>query len=99
MNLFSGTTTSLATPVTIYFVKSNRDTRPFNYYSVQLYGVVVTGITQNTTDADVSAASQPTETVTLEAAKYRYSETTHTPSGGPGTPISFGWGCTRNAAF
>jgi type VI protein secretion system component Hcp len=87
--VFTGATTSLTVPVTINFVEVS-SLSPTNYYSVQLYGVVVTGITRNSPVGDTGL---PTETVTLQATKYRYNDLT------VGAPTSFGWDWATNSAF
>jgi type VI protein secretion system component Hcp len=87
MKLFGKTATSMTVPVTIYFVSVGPAGSLVNYYSVQLYGVFVTDVTQN---AQNSATGLPTETVTLLATKYKYNDLTLGHSAG------VSWDCATN---
>jgi len=93
MKVLEGSVTSSTTPVTITFEQPFGDGGSRTYYQVQLYEVAVTSITQNDNQADIV-----TETIQLEAGKFRF---TYTPQGpaASGSPISFGYDCLRNRAL
>ena len=94
--VFEGSRTSASVPVTITFEKSTGgDASPLQYYKVQLFEVAVTSVTQNDAQGDTIVS----ETIMLEAAKFRFTFTPQNPDGSAGTPVVFGWDCLANRAF
>jgi type VI protein secretion system component Hcp len=93
--VFAGSVTNNTVPVIIGFWKTGTTipTTIQPYYRIDLYGVAVTSITQS--DAGNSQFPIPTETIILEATKFRYSYSLN--DGTP--PVIFGWDCASNVNF
>ena len=91
--VFQGSVSSATVPVTITFEKSAAEV-PFQFYKVQLYEVAVTSITQNDSQGDTVS-----ETIMLEAGKFRFTYTPQKPDGTKGTAVVFGWDCLKNTKF
>ena len=93
--VFEGSRTSASVPVTITFERSaGADAPAFQYYKVQLFEVAVTSITQNDAQGDTVS-----ETIMLEAARFRFTFTPQGSDGTAGAQVVFGWDCLANRAF
>jgi type VI secretion system secreted protein Hcp len=93
--VFQGSRSNPGVPVTITFEKSaGGDAAAFQFYKVQLFEVAVTSITQNDTQGDTVS-----ETIMLEAARFRFSFTPQKPDGTAGGNVVFGWDCLANRTF
>ena len=88
--LFRGVIT--AGPATITFETIGES--PFDFYKIDLADVSVTSIVQ-ADPQDITV----TETIMLQAARYRYTFTPQNPDGSSGTPVSFGFDCKTGKAF
>jgi type VI secretion system secreted protein Hcp len=93
--VFQGSVSSATVPVTITFEKAGGEGAAFQFYKVQLYEVAVTSITQNDSSGDLGV----TETIMLEAGKFRFTYTPQKPDGTKGTAVVFGWDCIKNTRF
>lgn len=94
--VFEGSRTSASVPVTITFEKSTgADAGAFQYYKVQLFEVAVTSVTQ----AGAQGGDTVSESVSLEAARFRFTFTPQNSDGSAGAPVVFGWDCLANRAF
>jgi type VI secretion system secreted protein Hcp len=76
-------------PVTITFAKTPSDA---TFYSVSLRNVIPTSITQS----DDPGPGKITETIVLSAVQFEFTFTPQLPTGGPGTPVKFGFDCNTN---
>jgi len=92
--VFEGSITSATAPVTISFEKPVGEGGTIQYYKVELYEVAVTSVTQNDNQADIV-----TETIQLEAGRFRFTYTPQNVEGSGGNPVIFGYDCLRNRPF
>jgi type VI protein secretion system component Hcp len=93
--VFQGSRSNPGVPVTITFEKSaGGEAAAFQFYKVQLFEVAVTSITQNDTQGDTVS-----ETIVLEAARFRFTFSPQKPDGSAGGNVAFGWDCLANRTF
>ena len=93
--VFEGSLTNPTVPVTITFEKvTGAGALGSKFYTVQLYEVAVTSITQS----DVQGGLV-NETIMLEARRFRFTYTPQNTDGSGGAPVAFGWDCVSNRAF
>jgi type VI protein secretion system component Hcp len=83
-----------AGPVTFTFANSSTD-QISTFYTVSLRNVLPTSITQSDSLGDDAII----ETIVLMASQFVFTYTPQLASGGPGTPVSFGWDCVTNRAL
>jgi type VI secretion system secreted protein Hcp len=94
--VFEGSRSNPGVPVTITFEKSaGGDAPAFQFYQVQLFQVAVTSITQS----DTQGGDTVSETIMLEAARFRFSFTPQKPDGTADGHVAFGWDCVANRQF
>ncbi len=76
--------------VKIDFVRTSQD-QPEVYYSIQLTGTLITGLSQG------SAGDRPTESLTLNFTQISFHGTQMDADGSSTSPANFGWSVTNNA--
>jgi len=91
--VLSGNTTP--GPVIFTFAKAGSSTPDTTYYTVSLRNVIPVSITQSDSLGDDTI----TETIVVMASQFVFTYTPQLPTGGPGTPVSFGWDCVTNRAL